>query len=132
MAVPAAGVNVGGAQSANNRWIASAFVMRLQFPPRAVEGQLRVVANGLFLGKPKTRANLGMPTGIFRCPLSLNAARTRRGHVLTDLQGQPLSAGLPGGTGEFTIGVRGVIAANSWAPGPLKSTTVFTTNYLSG
>jgi hypothetical protein len=73
MAVPAAGVNVGGAQSANNRWIASAF-----------------------------------------------------------LQGQPLSAGLPGGTGEFTIGVRGVIAANSWAPGPLKSTTVFTTNYLSG
>jgi hypothetical protein len=59
-------------------------------------------------------------------------AHTRRGHVLTDLQGQPLSAGLPGGTGEFTIGVRGVIAANSWAPGPLKSTTVFTTNYLSG
>jgi hypothetical protein len=48
MAVPAAGVNVGGAQSANNRWIASAFVMRLRFPPRAVEGQLRVVANGLF------------------------------------------------------------------------------------
>ena len=80
-----------------------AFVMRLRFPPRAVEGQLRVVANGLFLGKPKTRANLGMPTGIFRRPSSLSAARTRRGHVLTDLQGQPLSAGLPGGTGEFTI-----------------------------
>ena len=53
--------------------------MRLRFPPRAVEGQLRVVANGLFLGKPKTRANLGMPTGIFRRPSSLSAARTHRG-----------------------------------------------------
>ena len=54
-----------------------AFVMRLRFPPRAVERHLRVVANGLFLRKPKTRANLGMPTGIFRRPSSLSAAHTR-------------------------------------------------------
>ena len=46
-----------------------------------------------------------------------------RGHVLTDLQGQPF--------GEFTVGVRGSIAAASWAPGPVKSTTGGTTNFFT-
>ncbi len=56
-----------------------------------------------------------------------------KGHVLTDLQGQPLGAGPPGGTGTFTIGVRGSIAAVSWAPGPDKSTTGGINNsFLSG
>jgi hypothetical protein len=55
-----------------------------------------------------------------------------RGHVLTDLQGQPFGT-VPSEIGSaFSIGVRGSMAAVSWAPGPVKSNFGGTTGFLSG
>ena len=55
----------------------------------------------------------------------ISSAYPLKGHKLTDLQGQPLAEGgvqIPDYLGEFTIGVRRVYEATSYAPGPNKST----------